>query len=76
MKTASFSDFRRHAAGFLDEVEKGEVIRVLRHGRPVADIAPIPGTGAPSWKKDPPRFQLHGASLSRAILENRRDSGR
>ena len=76
MKTASFSDFRKHAAELFDEVENGEVVRILRHGRPIADISPISGKSVPSWKKDPPRIPIHGASLSNLILQERKSSAR
>jgi prevent-host-death family protein len=74
MKMTSFSDFRKHAAALLDEVEKGETVRIMRHGRPVADLTPIASAAQPSWKKNPPRIELKGASLARAILENRKAS--
>lgn len=76
MKTANFTEFRKHAAEFLNEVEKGEVVRILRHGKPIADIHPVPAEDKPSWKKAPPQLGLSGRSLSRAILENRKDAGR
>ena len=76
MKTANFTEFRKHAAEFLDEVEKGEVVRILRHGKAVADISPVPMTDRPSWKKAPPQLPMSGVSLSKAILENRKDNKR
>lgn len=76
MKTTSFTEFRKHAAEFLDEVEKGEVVRILRHGKAVADISPVVSENKPSWKKAPPRVSLSGASLSKAILQNRKDAAR
>ena len=74
MKTANFTEFRKHAAEFLDLVEKGEVLRILRHGKPIADISPIPAADKPSWKKTPPLLPLSGISLSKAILKNRKDA--
>lgn len=76
MKTANFSDFRKNAAAFLDAVEKGEVVRIMRHGRPVADLTPVAAEGKPSWKQAPPVIPLKGASLAKAILDNRRASNR
>jgi len=76
MKMVNFTEFRKHAAEFLDAVEKGEVVRILRHGKPVADFTPIPREGVPSWKKGPPRIPLSGVSLSKAILQNRKDASR
>jgi antitoxin (DNA-binding transcriptional repressor) of toxin-antitoxin stability system len=76
MKTASFTEFRKHAAEFFDFVEKGEVVRILRHGVPIADITPVALRGTPSWKKVPPLLPLKGASLSKALLKNRKESSR
>ncbi len=74
MKTANFTEFRKHAAAFLDDVEKGEVVRILRHGKAVADLTPIHSEDNPSWKRMPPRLPLSGVSLSKAILQNRKDA--
>lgn len=72
MKQVSFSAFRRQASSLLDEVERGAVITILRHGKPVAEVAPPrsrPATAA--WKRPGPRLVVSGASLARAILEER-----
>ncbi len=74
MKITSFSEFRKHAAAFMDEVEKGETVRILRHGKPVADFTAVVREETPSWKKSPPQIALNGSSLSKAILRNRKDS--
>lgn len=76
MKTANFTEFRKHAAEFLNAVEKGEVVRILRHGKAVADITPIMKEDKPSWKKAPPQLPLNGVSLSKAILQDRKESFR
>ena len=54
MHTLSLSEFRAHASEMIDLVEKGETVRILRHGKPVAELVPArPGAGAtaPSWKR-------------------------
>lgn len=56
--------------------KKGEVVRIFRHGKAVADITPILVQDKPSWKKTPPQLPLSGVSLSKAILENRKDAVR
>jgi prevent-host-death family protein len=73
MREVPFSEFRRNAASLLDKVEKGERIRVLRHGRPVADVVPVasPRTVL-SWKRPGLLLEADGASLSREILAERR----
>lgn len=74
MKTITFTEFRKHASGLLSDVEKGETFLVLRHGKPIAEISP-PSTEQgtkPSWKRPGLRLTAKGASLSSAILEERR----
>lgn len=76
MQTVSFTDFRRDASSWFDQVEKGETLRVFRHGKAIADIAPASGEeSTPSWKSPGPRLAVKGASLSEAILDER-ESGR
>jgi antitoxin (DNA-binding transcriptional repressor) of toxin-antitoxin stability system len=74
MKTITFTEFRKHASGLLSDVEKGETFLVLRHGKPIAEISPAsPERGArPSWKRPGLRLTAKGASLSSAIIEERR----
>ena len=73
MKEVPFTQFRRNAASLLDEVEKGGRIRVLRHGRPVADLVPVarPRTVL-EWKRPGLLLEADGASLSREILAERK----
>ena len=41
MRTVTFTQFRRNASSLITDVEKGEIVRILRHGRPVArDLGP------------------------------------
>ena len=75
MKTVSSSEFRSHASAVLDLVEKGETVRVLRHGKPIAEIVPFGGGQVPpSWKRPGVRIVAPGASLSKAVLAERRSS--
>ena len=76
MKTVSFTEFRSRASSLLDDVEKGETVRILRHGRPVAELGPLPGTASvqPSWKRPGLKLTARGASLTAAILSERRRS--
>jgi prevent-host-death family protein len=73
MKTVTFSEFRKNASGILDLVEKGESIRILRHGKAIAKL--LPGElseSKPAWKRRGLRLVVAGASLSRAVLGERR----
>ena len=74
MKLVPFTELRNHAKRFFDLVEAGEPIRVLRNGKPIADILPVP-SDLPSWKRRTAQpLVLDGVSISRAILEER-DAG-
>ncbi|MBI2891390.1 MAG: type II toxin-antitoxin system Phd/YefM family antitoxin [Nitrospirae bacterium] len=75
MKTVTFTEFRNHASEFLDLVERGETVRVVRHGKPVAKIVPAGRTDrAPSWKLPGLRLIAPGTAIARAVLEERRSS--
>ena len=75
MKTVTFTEFRKNASGVLDLVEKGETVRVLRHGKAIAKIVPAElRQTKPAWKRRGLRLVVKGALLSRAVLEERRSS--
>lgn len=73
MKTVTLTEFRSHASSMLTEVEQGETLIVLRHGRPIAEVSPVADQNnrQPSWKKPALRLSTKGAELSSAILEER-----
>jgi len=72
MKTISFTEFRKHASNVFSAVEEGEVIVILRHGKPIAEIKPVLSKDAlPSWKSPGIRLSVKGTKLSSAILEER-----
>jgi antitoxin (DNA-binding transcriptional repressor) of toxin-antitoxin stability system len=71
MKQASFTELRNNARYFFDLVEAGEPVRIMRNGKPIADIVPITAD-IPSWKRRKAQpLVLDGASLSRLILDER-----
>jgi prevent-host-death family protein len=71
MKQATFSELRNHAKQYFDIVEAGESVRIVRNGKPIADIVPI-AHDLPSWKRRTAQpLILDGVSLSRMILEER-----
>lgn len=74
MKTITITELRKHASELLSDVEKGESLLVLRHGKPVAEISPPSGEhGAqPSWKRPGLKLAVKGASLSSTIIKERR----
>ncbi len=71
MKQATLTEVRNNAKQYFDIVESGETVRVLRNGKPIADIVPIL-TDLPSWKRRRAQpLVLDGVSVSRMILEER-----
>jgi prevent-host-death family protein len=71
MKQATFSELRNHAKQYFDIVESGEPVRIVRNGKPIADIVPLP-QDLPSWKRRLAQpLVIDGVSLSRIILEER-----
>ena len=74
MKTVTFTEFRKHASGLFSDVEGGENLLVLRHGKPIAEILPVSPApeSTPSWKRRGLRLTAKGAALSAAIIEERR----
>ncbi len=77
MKTVNLTEFRSHTSGMLTEVEEGQTIIILRHGRPIAEVSPVrhPAHRRPSWKQPALRLAAKGAGLSSAILEERTREG-
>ena len=52
MKSLSFTEFRKRASEILTLVEKGETVRIIRHGKTVAKIVPAKTEeNTPSWKR-------------------------
>jgi prevent-host-death family protein len=77
MKQVTFTEFRRNAAALFNSVERGETVRILRHGKPIAEIVPLPAPRAMlSWKRPGPNLEpgSRKVSLSREILRGRRAS--
>jgi prevent-host-death family protein len=71
MKQATLTEVRNHAKAYFDIVESGESVRVLRNGKPIADIVPV-APEQPSWKRRRAQpLLLDGVSLSRLVLEER-----
>ncbi len=53
MQTVALSEFRANASAMIDLVEQGETVRILRHGKLVAEVSPpkldVP-VRIPHWK--------------------------
>ena len=77
MQVLSLSEFRAHASEMLDLVEKGETVRILRHGKPVAELVPLRPEAV-----EPPRYLQpfepvmalpEGYSAVRTLIEERQN---
>jgi prevent-host-death family protein len=71
------SEFRAHTAAMIERVEQGATIRILRHGKPVAELVPVKvdtPVKVPHWKLpfDPVKINRpDGKTLSDVIIEER-----
>ncbi len=71
------SEFRANASAMIDLVEKGETVRILRHGKPVAELVPMQPQAVqkvPRWKLpiEPLNIQWpEGMSGAKMIIEER-----
>ncbi|MFZ2208143.1 MAG: hypothetical protein WAV22_05700 [Porticoccaceae bacterium] len=73
MQDATFTELRSHAKVYFDPVEAGETVRVLRNGKPLAQIHPIQ-PDLPSWKRRRARpLAIGGQQISRLMLDDRGD---
>ncbi|OGV45650.1 MAG: hypothetical protein A2X46_14900 [Lentisphaerae bacterium GWF2_57_35] len=54
----------------MTEVEHGETLLIVRHGRPIAEVSPVTDQ-QPSWKRPALRLATKGAGLASAIIEER-----
>lgn len=71
MKQATFTEVRNHAKQYFDIVESGESVRVIRNGKPIADIVPVL-VDVPSWKRRKAQpLVLDGVAVSQMILQER-----
>jgi prevent-host-death family protein len=77
MQMLPLSEFRANASAMLDLVEQGETVRILRHGKPVADLVPVRESAAervPSWKRKIEPLQIarpDGKTGAQLIIEER-----
>ena len=75
MTQTTFTNLRKHATTYFDTVEQGETVRVLRHGKVIADIVPSQGTrNKKTWKRQGMPLVIPGVSLTKALLADRREA--
>jgi prevent-host-death family protein len=73
MQETNVVELRKNIKHYFDAVESGEVVRVYRKGKPIAEIMPLTKREA-SWKREVPHLTVPGLSLSREILKDRAES--
>lgn len=77
MHILPLSEFRANASAMLDLVERGETVRILRHGKPVAELVPVQPEVAqrlPSWKRPVAPLKVDrpdGKTLAQCIIAER-----
>ena len=73
MRSVTFTEFRKDASALFSAVEDGEIIQVIRHGKPIAEISPFKDTTTqiPSWKKIRIKKFIKGDEVSSIILSER-----
>ncbi|MDB5891500.1 MAG: prevent-host-death family protein [Polaromonas sp.] len=74
------SEFRANASATLDLVERGEIVRIMRHGRPVADLVPVKAEVAappPSWKRpfEPVKYLKPPSKTGAQLIIEEREGG-
>lgn len=73
MQETNIVELRKRIRHYFDAVESGDVVRVYRNGKPIAEIVPIPAADR-SWKQVVSRLSIKGLSLSREILKDRAET--
>ena len=80
MQSIPLSEFRANAAAMIDLVERGESVRILRHGKPVAELVPVRRDAAPrlpSWKRviEPLQIQRPDGKTGAQLIIEEREAG-
>jgi prevent-host-death family protein len=69
MKVA-VGEAKKRLCELVDRAEHGETVVILRHGRPIARLAPMPGRGKPWRVEVPDNPALYkGIDLNAPILD-------
>lgn len=73
------SEFRANASAMLDLVEKGETVRIMRHGKPVAELVPVRPDAAevPSYLQpfEPIRYAKPPSKSGAQMIIEEREGG-
>ena len=74
------SEFRANTSAMIDLVEKGETVRILRHGKPVAELVPMrvqEPPKIPRWKVpiEPLNYLKPPSKSGAQMIIDERESG-
>ena len=80
MHTLALSEFRANASAMIDLVEKGETLRILRHGKLVAEVVPCKtdkSVKIPHWKLpiEPLNIVRRDGKTGAQLIIEERESG-
>ncbi|MBC8391090.1 MAG: prevent-host-death protein [Deltaproteobacteria bacterium] len=75
MLETTIAELRKQTKYYFDAVERGNMVRVYRKGRMIADIVPVTRE-KPSWKRPVPRITVPGITISREIIKDRENTDR
>jgi antitoxin (DNA-binding transcriptional repressor) of toxin-antitoxin stability system len=80
MHIVALSEFRANASAMIDLVEKGETVRILRHGKPVAEMVACKAgtpTKVPHWKLpiEPLQYLRKPEKTGAQMIIEERESG-
>ena len=73
MRTIAFSDARSHFKEIIDSASEGEVVKITRNGKTVAEIRPPEEQSRNYWKSVKP-LNIGKGGLSRLLMEERQKS--
>ncbi len=80
MRSIPLSEFRANASALIHLVEQGETVRILRHGKPVAELVPPrphPDDELPAWKRpfEPLKITRSDGKTGAQLIIEERESG-
>jgi antitoxin (DNA-binding transcriptional repressor) of toxin-antitoxin stability system len=73
LQETNVAELRKHIKRYLDAVESGEIVRIYRRGKQVAEIKPLTAHEV-AWRREAPQLIFPGLLLSREILRDRSES--
>jgi len=80
METITISQFRQHTGSYIARAEHGEIIRITRRGKAVAQLEPCQKItagrkGFPSLSKFRAKMKVRGKPVSQTVVDMRNEEG-